>query len=125
MRNSNYKEIRSSAVLTGSYVAGTVIDEVHRMNQITLICDYTQGSATSLEIKVEVSKDKSEWYQEVNVGTASGTNTIYVSEYTYTGGDTKFSLELPVNANYVRVSFKVTGTATGSDCVANAFLGYV
>lgn len=50
--------VRSSAVLTTSYVAGTLIDALlntgtNRFNQLVILVDFTIGSLTTAEIKVE------------------------------------------------------------------------
>lgn len=57
--------VRASAILTGSYVAGTIIDGgegqnggVLNNNQLIILANFTKGSLTSLEIKVEFSDCK-------------------------------------------------------------------
>jgi len=47
------KSVRSAAILTTSYVAGTVIKDVEKFNQLIIYIDFTKGSLTSLELKVE------------------------------------------------------------------------
>lgn len=56
MRDFTTQSVRSLAILTGSYVAGTVLENVSRQNQLVLECDFTIGSLTNCEIKVEFSQ---------------------------------------------------------------------
>lgn len=52
------KPVRSSAILTTSYVDGTVISDVHFQNQLNLYVDFTKGSLTSAEIKVSFAASR-------------------------------------------------------------------
>lgn len=47
------KAIRVAAILTTSYVAGTIIKDVHEMNQLIINWGFTKGSLTSAELKIE------------------------------------------------------------------------
>ena len=47
------KAIRASLVLTDSYVAGTVLDLASKYDKIALLVDFTKGSLTTAEIKIE------------------------------------------------------------------------
>ena len=60
MTTFTIQPIRASAILTTSYVAGTIIglpgqpsENNYRNNQTVLLFDYTDGSLTSGEFKVE------------------------------------------------------------------------
>jgi len=46
--------IREDLILTESYVAGTVIDDIERSNKLMLYLKYTKGQLTSFQIKVVV-----------------------------------------------------------------------
>lgn len=52
------KAVRSSAVLTGSYVAGTIVEPRQSHNQMITLVNFTKGSLDSLEIKVEFAYEK-------------------------------------------------------------------
>jgi hypothetical protein len=111
-------EVRAALALTNSYVAGTQYD-VERADGATIIVDYTIGSSTSIEIKVELSPDtvgtaagSSEWAQTLDP--ADGT----LREWTFSATG-KFAIELPesggiLTANKLRVLVKCTGTVTSS-----------
>ena len=124
-KNSQPVAIRAAAILTGSYVAGTTIQNAHNYNQLTIEVDYTQGSLTSLEIKVEFSRDGVTFFQDINISPSSGVNTIIPSSYTYTGAAAKFSIDLAINTNFIKVSAKGTGTATSSSLAISGTLALV
>jgi len=125
-RNFVFVPVRSAAILTTSYVAGTVISEATNYNQLTILVDYTIGSLTSLEIIVEYSFDDVTYYQDVNIGTSAGTNTITVANYTYTGTSDTFSIQTPISASFIKISAKGSGgTPTGSSLKLDALLAYV
>ena len=116
-----HKNIRSSAVLTGSYVAATVlgpegvsasIDPVNN-NQLVLLVNFTIGSLTSAELKVEFSNDGTTYYQETASSISSGTSTdsLLAHSFTATGN---YRLPIPLVDRYVKVSVKGTGTVTNS-----------
>lgn len=123
---TNYisKSVRSSAVLTTSYVAGTVLENIHDYNQLVLLVDFTIGSLTSVQVKVEFSFDGTNFFQDSNAAVSGGTSTITSNEYTKTttGG---FVIKLPILYRYARVSVKGTGTVTSSLCAVTALLGNV
>lgn len=107
-------ELRASAVLTTSYVAGTVVDTEGKFDELLLYVSFTKGSLTTAELKVEFSPDNSTWYHEAYEPTpTAGVSTIdnYVRQLD-TAGAYRFSI--PVKDRYVRVSGKGTGTVTGS-----------
>ena len=117
--------VRAAAVLTTSYVEGTVVPECHQFNQLVIEVDYTQGSLTSLQIKVEFSRDGGTFRRELNVATSGATNTLTPSEYSYSGGDGSFDILLPIDCNEIKISAKGTGTVTGSELTLGARLAFV
>ena len=107
------QEIRASAVLTDAYVA-TTKQEIVDVNQLVLYVDFTIGSLTSAEMKIEFSNDDSSWFQEASqVSGGSGLFTLnpLVRKFDATG---KKRIAIPVTDRYVRVSVKGTGTVTDS-----------
>jgi len=113
--------IRDSAVLTGSYVAGTVINTGGQFNQLVLNMFYTQGSLTSLQIKVEFSADNVTFVQETFQSISGGTATETQGEHTFTGTG-NFSINIPNVQKFIKVSAKGTGTVTGSSLSIQAIL---
>jgi hypothetical protein len=104
---------RASLILTNSYVATSSIS-AENATQLTIYSKYTKGSLTSVEIMVEFSIDGSTWFQETNSAIATGTSTLSLNEYTYTGATGNFTIRVPFNATLVKVSAKGTGTVTNS-----------
>ncbi len=110
--------MRAALALTNSYVAGTQVDTEKALGA-TIIVDYTKGSSTSIEIKVELSPEdtdtaagSSEWAQTLDP--ADGT----LREWTFAATG-KFAIELPESggvlaAKKLQVSVKCTGTVTSS-----------
>lgn len=126
------KAVRSSAILTGSYVAGTTIDGgegstgngVHELNQLNLYIDFTIGSLTSAEIKIEFSTDGENWYQEVFESISGGTATVTAAIHSLTATG-KYRLPQPMKDRYIKVSAIGTGTATSSLLKIDAVMGNV
>lgn len=125
--------IRTAAILTGSYVAAIILGptdsttqvaaNVDKANQLELECIFTKGSLTSVEIKIEFSQDGTNYVQETNKSVSAGTSTLTLNEYTSTASGS-FHISIPIMANYVKVSAKGTGTATGSSLGIVAKLGW-
>jgi hypothetical protein len=117
MPNQDYalKTVRASAIPTASYVAGTVLEETHLLNQLILLISYTKGAETSLQVKVEFSPDNSTYYQETFSAISGGTDTdtLGVHQFTATGN---YRLSIPIKDRYIKVSTKGT---TGSDFVGS------
>jgi hypothetical protein len=110
--------IRAAAVLTNSYVAGTVIS-ILDCTQATLLVRYKMGateSGNSLQIKIEFSNDNSAYYQECTEEAAAGIITISLAEYTFpavAAAETYDNIRIPIQVmdRFVRVSAKETGVA--------------
>ena len=107
------KPIRASLVLTDAYVAGTVLDLSAKYDKIALLLDFTKGSLTTAEIKVEFSPDNINWYQETASAITSGVSadTLKSHQIDTTG---KYRLVIDTLDRYMKVSVKGTGTMTNS-----------
>lgn len=117
--------VRTDAILTTSYVAGTVL-ETHLRNQLVLYLKYTKGSLTSLEIKVEFSHDNSTWFQETFTSVSSGTRTGVLGETTFApAASANLTLTIPIMHPYVKIWAKGTGTVTNSSLEVRAGVGTV
>ena len=116
------KPVRSAAILTNSYVAGTVLEETHFYNQLVVLVDFTIGSLTTAELKVEFSTDNSTFYQQVGTAYSTGTTTVAVNEYSL-GATGKFEIPMPIKARYIKISVIGTGTVTNSTVTVDAILG--
>ena len=122
--------VRSSAILTGSYVAGTVIGgpsspiNVGMRNQLNLLVGFTIGSLTSAQIKVEYSHDGTTYYQETFESISGTTATLVNGEYSIAATG-NYVISIPIKASYIKISSKGTGTATSSLLVIDAVVGTV
>ena len=122
--NLNYTELqtlRTSAILTNSYVAGTVwgpqggstVSDPVENNQLLLLIDFTKGSLDSMQLKIEFSENGTDYYQETSSAVSSGTSTETVLAHSF-GATGKFRLPIPIVDRYIKVSVKGTGTVTSS-----------
>jgi hypothetical protein len=94
---------------------------VHENNQLQLYIDFTIGSLTSAEIKIEFSSDNSTWYQEAFGAISGGIDTLSLGEHTI-GATGKYRISTPIKDRYIRVSVKGTGTVTDSSlAILSAF----
>lgn len=120
--------VRAAAILTGSYVAGTVLSPFNGnpalRNQLNLLIDLTIGSLTSAEVKIEWSHDGVTYFQDTFESIAAGTSTLSLGNYTIASTGT-YTLSLPIKFSYIRVSAKGTGTVTSSSMTINAIIGTV
>lgn len=117
--------VRSSATLTTSYVAGTVIS-VDEQNAVCIQVDYTKGDETKMQLKLEASIDAGTSYgQQASESTSSGTITssLAVREFSATG---IYSFVVtPLKADRLKISVKAAdGTPTGT-CAIKAITGWV
>ena len=130
--NYGFKSLRTSTVLTNSYiitpVMGLSTDDKGTPvinNQLILYVDFTKGSLTTAELIVEFSDDNVTWFQETydNITPSTGivTETPIIRQFGATG---KFRIPIRINDQYIRVSVKGTGTVTGSLVTIGAILGY-
>ncbi len=116
-----FRAVRASTVLTGSYVAGTVLGPLGKgqrtdpvdNNQLNLYVSFTIGSLTSAEIKVEFSDDGTTYYQETASAISSGTSTDSVLAHTVTATG-NYRIPIAIADRYIKVSAKGTGTVTNS-----------
>ena len=116
-----HKEVRASAVLTNSYVAAEIYDisrpeGIKDLNQVVFYIDFTKGSLTSFEVKVEFSNDinfSGLVAQETFTVVTGGTNALTLGEHTATATGT-YRLDIPVKDKFIRISAKGTGTVTNS-----------
>lgn len=114
--------VRAAAILTNSYVAGTVLSGLQADNQLILDVQFTLGSLTSGEVRVEFSDDNTTWFQQSSGSVTAGTITISLAEYTFAATG-NYRLEIPIKAAFVRVSAKGTGTVTASSMTIDARIG--
>lgn len=121
MLNSKTVTIRDAAILTTSYVASIVLDQVENYNQLNLYCYFTKGSLTTAEVKVEFSIDGTNYAQQSMVTSSAGVGTVNKFEY-QTAEDGNVVLSLPISARFIKVSAKGTGTVSSSSLKIDAFL---
>lgn len=118
------KTVRADAILTTSYVAGTVIDDCEHYNQLMLALKYTKGSLTSFEVKIEYSFDGVTFYQQTFTSVSAEVSTGKAGHHTFApAASANLELEIPIKCHQVKVSVKGTGTVTSSSMKIDAVLG--
>lgn len=126
--NYKYQIVRDAAILTNSYVAGTVLDYSNvnpsDNNQLIVYFAFTKGSLTSAELKFEFSHDGVTYYQETFSSVSGGTSTDSVGVHTYTASG-NYRIAIPIKDNYIKISVNGTGTVTSSSAAIAATLGTV
>lgn len=111
--------LREEAVLTTSYVVTPVNDangalfDCSQFDAYNLYIDFTIGSLTSAEVKVEFSYDGTNWFQEPNSLVSGGTNT-WTANVNIMTASCAIAPKMTMANKYMRVSCKGTGTVTGS-----------
>lgn len=79
---------------------------------------YTMGATettNSIEVKVEGSSDRTNWYRIANDSTSAGTSTLTAREFTFVGADAAaatISVFIDIAYEFIRVSVKETGVVT-------------
>jgi len=121
------REIRAAAILTNSYVASDVLwwsdnNKSQDYNQSVFFIDFTIGSLTSMEIKIEFSDDWINYYQDTFLDISGWTATASLWEYTFTAS-WKYNIASPFKAKYVKVSAIGTWTVTSSSCAITWIIG--
>lgn len=117
--------IRSSAVLTDTYVAGTVVDTGGEYNQAVVYLDFTVGSLTTAEFKFEFSNDNVTYFQETNASVSAGVTTETLASHQVGNASGKFRIPVPMIERYLKVSVKGTGTMTNSLMAVSVVLAKV
>ncbi len=121
--STNVLPVRTAAILTNAYVAGTVLD-TYLQNQLVLLINFTKGSLTSAEIKLEFSYDGTNYFQETSRSISAGTSTESPLVHSYAASNA-YVLDIPIMYHYVKVSAIGTGTVTGSSLTIGALVGTV
>ena len=117
--------VRTAAILTTSYVAGTALGSstgVYGYNQLVLYVTATLGSLTSIELRIRFSDDGgTTFWQETDGSISAGTSTesLLIHQFTASGS---YRLALPISDPYIEVAVKGTGTVTSSSCTVTAIL---
>ena len=130
MEPTNYEffNVRASAVLTTSYVAGNIISYKNanpsKANQLIIYADFTIGSLTDAQLKVEFSHDGTAYYQESFSSISSTTDTLSLGVHKMAGTG-KFRIAIPIKDNYIKISAIGTGTVTNSLLTLDAIIGTV
>lgn len=121
----SYKVVRSAAILTNSYVAGTVLENCQNYNAMSLNIAFTLGSLTDAQIKVEVSADGTNYYQLYSDSISGGVNSPAALVYKFTGNAACSTTPVNLSTKYIKISAIGTGTVTGSSLAITAILSEI
>ncbi|MEY2595079.1 MAG: hypothetical protein RI965_351 [Bacteroidota bacterium] len=115
LNKTQLKNVRTAAILTNAYVAGTTLTDCGAYNQLTLRINFTKGNLTDAQIKVEYSEDGTNWTQETFDSVSGGVNTLSagVLKLSATGAYTE-------HINFIADQIKIS--AIGTDDVTSSSL---
>ena len=114
--------LRTTAILTNSYVNSSSVAVAEGQNQLILLLVATMGSLTSIEIKVEFSDNGTTWYQETFGAISLGTDTLTLGEHTLVATG-NYRIPISILDRFFRIAVKGTGTVTSSDILVDGVLG--
>lgn len=122
--------VRSAAILTGAYVAGTTLSGTSNnedknlagMNQLMVLIDFTIGSLTDGRVKIEFSADGTNFYQEVFQSIAADVDTMSLGYHKMTASGS-YRLPVEIKDRFIKISAIGTGDTTGSSMTINAAIG--
>ena len=118
------KIVRADAILTTAYVAGTELTDLERDNQVMLFLEFTKGSLTSFQLKVEFSDDGVTYYQQTFESYSGAVATCSPGYFSFApSGDQNFMLAIPIKCSKMKISVKGTGTVTSSSLRVRAAVG--
>ena len=112
---SKIYNVRSSAILTNAYVAGTTITDCHGYNELTVTVDFTKGSLTDAQLKIEFSEDNTIFTRETFASISGGVKTLSlgVELMAATG---IYTYQIPISTEFIKIS------AIGTDTVTNSLM---
>lgn len=114
--------VRAAAILTTSYVAGTVIENAQKFNKLSLAVDFTKGSLTDTQIKIETSIDGTTYRTLTVDAFTAGVSTPVALVYKFAANAAMQTVPVDVTAKYIKISAIGTGTVTSSSLAINAIL---
>jgi len=114
---------RPATILTASFVAHDIDENLGEFNQIALEIDLTLGSLTSLEIKIETGDNFQDLYETVNVTESSGITTVDAKIFKLSASG-KVVIPFQIITRKLRISVRGEGgTPTGSSLAFNTLIG--
>lgn len=119
-----YKPVRAAAILTNSYVAGTVLTDVQEKNQLEIEVQFTKGSLTNAIIKVEFSPDGVTYRQQTFGSISTGVKTLSLGTNLIAASG-NYTISIPIKTKNIKISAIGTGTVTSSSMEINAVVGTV
>lgn len=126
MQGNDYslKSVRAAAIVgTSAFVAGTVIENLSYEDELIILADFTVGSLTTCQLKVEFSPDNSAWYQDTGVAYSGGTTTCVANIYSLSATGKYRLPPIKIKDRYIRISTLGIGNGTGSSLAIKAIIG--
>ena len=114
---------RTSVTLSSSYDVTTdsvKIFETGGCSKVNFDILYTMGASetsNSIEMRVETSPDRTNWYRIPNESNSSGTSTLTAREFTFVGANAAaatISIGLDSFYKYMKVAVKETGVSSNA-----------
>lgn len=130
MRTQDYitRIVREDAELTTSEVTHSILtpgalqENLYNRNQMLLYVDFTKGSISSVDLRVEVSHDGVKWYDPQVETSSGGVTTSDDHKWTMTTTG-KRRYPFPIKDRYIRLVAQGFGTVTGSSLEVIVVIG--
>lgn len=114
VQNNNIQtnSIRTAAILTTSYVNATTVS-IEGANQLQILAQFTKGSSDGVNLKIEISQDKSTFFQETSYSVNSGyiLHTATTRRLTASGNHL---ISVPISGKWLKISAQAITSATGT-----------
>lgn len=111
------------AALTANFIDSQKIFKVAGFVKMNLDILYTEGAsetANTIEVIIEDSTDKVNWFRIANESNSNGVSTLYARNFSFAGADgaaSSISIGLDVFYRWVRISVRETGVAANAGSV--------
>lgn len=119
------RPVRAAAILTTGYVAGTVLENCQKFNALILNIDFTKGSLTDTQIKIEISTDGTVYRQLHSDSISAGVNSPAALVYKFTANAACSTTPISIATKYIKISAIGTGTVTSSSLAIEAVLAVI
>jgi len=110
--------------LTNAYTGNTEILETGSFSKLDIRFSYTTGAAetdNSIDILLEESDDRTNWFAIPNDATSGGTSTLTDRTFNYINAvaatNKKSSVGVDIFYKYMRISFKEAGVAANAGTI--------
>ena len=115
--------VRAAAILTTGYVAGTILTDCEKFNQLMVFVKFTIGSLSRVEIKIEFSFDGGSTYYQETLSTIDEEKSVEELGIHRFGDEGNYVIAIPIKCSKIKISAIGIGTVTSSSLKLDAVVG--